>query len=399
MEKSPSSNVSAQRMATDPSVNRYGDRPAYRKKYYKRAPGANRAAQKAVYKRAPRVNARQELAIPVPECTLDYLKALSNPFDTPAGVCLPADVFPLPSQKVKVFSRGTFSVGTTGYGFIALGPTSVSNTAGISFSTSTSVMTSSTLLSAVTAVGTATFSKLPYTFADVETNNLAQARIVACGIRIRYNGTENNRNGTTVAFEEQDHTSILGYSYLTLLQENTAFEMRPQGDGRWDNAVCWSGPCQPRELEFVNDDYPFGPTGANYPIMGILVAGTAGDTYSFEVVEHLEFIGAKVPGKTKSHADPITYSKAIAAAKDVAAVAPLAPQHEATIWDRFVAGVKENIPQIISGGAQLVGGIVARSPNLIASGGGQLLMSAMSQGNQRSYSGQRDETRRLLIGR
>jgi hypothetical protein len=203
-------------LATNPAINTYGKK--YRKTY-KKAPAANRRNVKALQKRVPYATPRGELAVPIPECTRHYLNAICDPWDTPAGVCLPADMFPLPSQKVKVVSRGNFQLGTSGYGFIGLGPCSTSDTPGISYSTSTSVMTPTTLLSAVTNKGTTGFSKLPYTFADVETNNLAQARIVACGIRIRYNGTEDARQGTMVAFEEQDHSALNVYSFSTLQNE------------------------------------------------------------------------------------------------------------------------------------------------------------------------------------
>ena len=53
----------------------------------------------------------------IADCTAHYIKTLMNPFDSPAGACLPADMFPLPSQKIKTFIRGQCILGTTGYGF------------------------------------------------------------------------------------------------------------------------------------------------------------------------------------------------------------------------------------------------------------------------------------------
>lgn len=240
-------------------------------------------------------------------------------------------------------------------------------------------MASNTILASVTGGGSATFSKIPFTNADVATNNLAQCRLVAAGIRIRYAGTEDARQGNIVAFEEQDHSSVMGYSYLTLLQQQNTYECRPRGDGEWDASVTWSGPVQPRELEFLNDIYPYGPSGANYPVMCILVQGAAGASYAFDVVEHLEYIGSKTSGKTKSHSDPNTYAKALQASKEVAANSPLQPSSAPSVFDRFINGVKESLPQLINVGmaaGQMAMGALARNPGMLASGAGQLLISS-----------------------
>lgn len=367
--------MSRKNLATNPAINTYGKKTSKKgyKKTYRKA--YRRPALASTRQRMPRLSAKQELAIPIPDCTRHYLNALCNPWDTPAGVCLPADVFPLPSQKVKVIARGAFALGTGGYGYIALGPSAGSDTNGISFSTAATVMTATTVISSATNPSTAAFTKIPYTAADVETNNLAQCRIVAAGIRIRYNGTEDARQGTMVAYEEQDHTSVSGYSFSTLQNEVNSHISRPRGDGNWDSSVCWSGPTQPRELEFLNDDYPFGPVGANFPIMCIIVQGAPSGAYSYEVVQHLEYIGSKVPGKTASHTDPTTYAKALVASKEIAAVKPLQPSDSPSLWSRFVNGVKEALPTLIGAG-QMVAGVVARNPALIASGASSMVGSS-----------------------
>lgn len=54
-------------------------------------------------------------------CAMDYFKALYNPFDLGINPCIPG-LFPLPSQKFCVRTRGTFQVGSDGYGGIAFWP-------------------------------------------------------------------------------------------------------------------------------------------------------------------------------------------------------------------------------------------------------------------------------------
>jgi hypothetical protein len=56
-------------------------------------------------KKKPVVLAKQELAYRVPECVHHFIHAMADPFEAPAGACLPCDLFPLPSAKYKVFAR------------------------------------------------------------------------------------------------------------------------------------------------------------------------------------------------------------------------------------------------------------------------------------------------------
>jgi len=106
-----------------------------------------------------------------------------DPFDTPAGVCIPCDLFPLPSQKVKTTFRGVGNLGTTGYGWVAVNPTLANDVASIQVTSTASVGGSSTVLSAYTNIGTGMFTMLPYAAADFSGGSV-QGRIVAVGIRV-----------------------------------------------------------------------------------------------------------------------------------------------------------------------------------------------------------------------
>lgn len=370
---------SRRNLATDPAIARQRrPRSGYRRRY-KPVYGGSRIRQRAAY--IPRVDpVKQELAIKVPDCTIDYLDALCNPFETPAGVCLPADIFPMPSQKVKAFSRGTFTLGTSGVGFIIMSPSTASDTSALAFSTATTVMTTGTTIAAATNKGYSTFAKLPYTYADVVTNSEVQCRLVGAGVRVRYVGTENGRNGSCIAYEDADHSSIEEYTWLTMLQENSVKGSRPSGDGSWDASVSYTGPVRPSDLSFVNDDTPAGTTNAS--VMGIMVSGVAGDQYAFEAVVHVEYIGSKVPGKTKTHADAQTYAQALATVKEAAAVSTVVPQDRSSVFESFFKRVGESLPQLIPAGVSLVKGLVTKNPADFAIAGGHIGSLVMGSNEQ-----------------
>lgn len=357
----------------------------YRKAQYSKSRyQAYRAPAKVAPRRRaqPRTNTiSKQLAVKIPECSTHYIQALFDPFSVSAGVCIPADVFPLPSQKVKVFNRGTINLGTTGFGFIGLAPTPWSDLQCITATTSTSVGNAATLFGAYTNLGSGSFSQLPYTNADRLANSV-QARVVASGLRVRYAGTENNRQGLYVALEEQDHADTLaGLSFNTARTTPQAGTMRPSGDGSWDQTVCLSGPMSPQEFEFTTLQYPINnlTTGTAISPLVICMQGGAGDAIEYEAVIHIEYIGSKIPGKTASHADSVSYGKVIQAVKEVSAIKPVAPNVFKEGWNKFTSYLAESLPQIVSTGAQLIGGAITRNPNLLMGGAasaGQMLLTA-----------------------
>jgi len=200
------------RAATSPYKRQYVSKKrtaAYRapaKKYKRTTPRAAYAPKSALSKR---------LEVTIPECSIHYIDSLFDPFDTPAGVCIPCDLFPLPSQKVKTTFRGVGNLGTTGYGWVAVNPTLANDVASIQVTSTASVGGSSTVLSAYTNIGTGMFTMLPYAAADFSGGSV-QGRIVAVGIRVRYSGTELNRSGLYVACEEQDMQTLASRTYNTI---------------------------------------------------------------------------------------------------------------------------------------------------------------------------------------
>jgi len=164
-------------MATESYVRR--TKPYAKKAYSKKTPSAQRYNKYPVtksYVAKPRAPPR--VAMKVSDCAMRYMATMCNPFEAEPGACVPCDLFPLPSQKIRAFTRGTFQLGTTGFGFIQYNPCAGNDAACATFSTSTSVMTSTTALSAVTNTATTLFTSLPYTAAQITTAVSVQSRVV-----------------------------------------------------------------------------------------------------------------------------------------------------------------------------------------------------------------------------
>jgi len=304
---------------------------------------------------APRTNMiSKQLPMKIPACTVDYINALFDPFNTMGGVCIPADQFPLPSQKSKVFLRGSFALGASGVGFIGLAPSPWNNLTSINHTTATSVGTVNTLFTDFTNLGAGiiAFAQLPFNDADRAAKTV-QARVVASGIRIRYSGTELNRQGLYVACEAQDLDDLAStQSFTSLRSQLQAQSKRPSGDGDWDQTVCYSGPVSPQCLEFTGIQYPlnniFGETAQAARPMVIGCTGGNGDVIEYEAVIHVEYVGSKCNGKTPSHSDTNSYGKVAASVKSVAAVGPVQPAKFGAAWGMFTNMLSDAADQIIS---------------------------------------------------
>jgi len=274
------------------------------------------------------------------------------------GACVPCDLFPLPSQKIRAFTRGSFALGTTGCGFIMAAPTSANNAPCLAFTQAASVFsTNDGVTSAVPGGATQFLAGLPYTIAQVSPTGGVQARVVSLGLRIRYAGAEGTRSGTIVAYEDQDHNGLgigsITTNYNSIQLNSSAMVSRPSGDGSWDAVVCSSGPCTPVELEFASPGaYPHAGSqtlnAASYLL--IMVNGGIGDRYDFECFEHIEYIGTNVAAKTPSHADTDQYGKIIQSTKEIANVRPLSPSQGPGLFERFSQKVAESLPKLISMG-------------------------------------------------
>lgn len=308
----------------------------------------------------------QKLVFKVPECAEHYFSAIVNPFDTAAGACIPCDVFPLPSQKTKTTIRGRFQLGTSGVGWITVTPRLSKDEACVYYTTAASVGTSATISSAFTNSGSAQMSQLPYTASAFVANGIA-GRIVAGGLRIKYVSSLMNRNGNVLEYEEPDHQIVTGYSYDTL-SGNPYARVKRVGGEEWDASTQLSGPVTPSEMEFVhNSTAPIGGPLCLY------VSGAASDLYEFEYVQHTEFIGSSVPGKTKSHSDPQTTAKVLEVVKSHTSSGPVSPASQRSLWDEIGGAISDTLPKLVSAGASIATGVISGNGGAILDGAMTLL--------------------------
>jgi len=311
-----------------------------------------------------------------PDCAMHYMGALCNPFDANNGACVPADLFPLPSQKTKTFVRGTFALGTTGYGFISANPLGTNDNAILGCTQATSVGGGATSLAAYTNTVGHFMAQLPFSSADYASGNV-QYRLVAAGIRVKYVGKLLDRNGVVISFEDPDHQNV-NLSSFDQISANPRSELLRVGDRQWDHAVCYSGPVTPSEVEFIGNNYY---TPGQTPMV-ILARGLPGDVYEFEYYQHTEFIGSIAVSKSKSHADGPSFGKALEAVKNATEAKPLKPSLLSTVWDKFKAAMSKSLPQIaeMAGGAAMM---LARNPaggRMIMHGGASLVGKLLNGG-------------------
>jgi len=325
-------------------------------------------------KRKPRTNVKVGpdglgLSYKIPECAEHYLSALVNPYDTPAGVCIPSDLFPLPSSKVKAFCRGRMNLGTSGIGFVTCRAAIVNDQAAVSHTTSASLGTTATVASAFTNVATQWVTMLPYSEAAVINSRVA-GRVVSYGLRLKYIGPLMSRNGVATSYEDPDHISAERFTYDEL-NGNPYSTIRRIGSDDWDAEVNYSGPTHPSDVEFVSDGSPLNP--ASYDKLAIImVSGVAGDVYEYEYYTHIEYIGTQVVNKTKSHADGVTFGKALEAVKAQSAEGSITRDTGPSVWEKFKSFVFNNIPQIVQ-----IGAGIARIAARDVGGGGSMILSGV----------------------
>jgi hypothetical protein len=299
--------------------------------------------------RGPRVknvqgsNGKVQAVFAIPHCAMDYMSALGAPFETPTGVCIPAETFPLPSQKMKAFLKGRMALGTTGFGYITVSPAITATAPVVKTTTASTVLSGAANLISSTNTQFLPVPQIILTEAQRVAGEY-EARIVSYGLRVKYIGKLMDRNGVATSIEEPDHGNLSSQS-IDEINASRYSEIRRIGPDLWDHEVYYSGPVTPSEVEFVSTVNPLGGS-----IAGIVIEGVAGDSYEFEYVQHFEVIGTAAGARTKSHSDPATFGKALEAAKTTATDGPLTSAKIPSLMERFLNGIKSLAPAVISAG-------------------------------------------------
>lgn len=327
------------------------EKAAYKKKM--------QAARKRTGAAKPRVSRQVSRPLKrylqIEDCTQHYILSLVDPY-TSYGACIPSS-FPLASQKVHIFKRGTMVCGTTGFGFVLTGPNMSNDVNCITATQATSVGGASTTLNAYTNLLTVPNSKSPFANADF-TANAVQGRIVSCGLRIRYVGRQDAMNGVVQSLEAPDHQDLNPYTFNSLGGFEQQTRKRPDGDWHY---VQYSGPIAPTDIEFVNTP-AFFASGAGFLCHS--VKGSAGDSYEWELWTNMEFIGTVAVGKTANHVDEQGYGKVLQTVKEVSSKEALAVTQAPGIITKFVNAISAAAPTIYEGAKQIAG-IASLDPSSI----------------------------------
>lgn len=242
-------------------------------------------------------------------CTLEYAESLIDPFKKDLAPCLPYGVA-VRSQKLCVFSQGSLTTGTAGWGGITVYGALVSD--GVA-ATCTNSNYALSVLPTFGAAGTDShsFANSPFTSADLSTNTGVEMRLCSLGVRVRYVGTELNRGGLRFALHHPEHLSVAGMAASDITQFD--FKQIDSQTRDW-TAVVYT-PLRQSDYDFTDNVVGFN---GGAPVLGILcesASTTIPLPFEFQIVAHFEAIGAKARGKTISQSDSSAVLKAISALK------------------------------------------------------------------------------------
>lgn len=326
-------------------------------------------------------------ALKISDCAAKYAVAIVDPWDRFAsGACVPAPPS-RPSYKVRGFTRGILNLsGTSGVGFIALSPALCNDFAQIWYTdsnfTGTAITATMTATPGVNPAGIANlpFSRAQLTTLDANNNAAVQGRIVSAGIAIKYIGTELNRGGRIICYSDPGHGSINGATSASLGSKLEA-EFSTPGPQR---SKCWivANAIDSTELSYADSDtsdpgaeatiklvYPFsqgeplsntaGDLNYGQPIMGAVITGVKGDAYEFEVILHVEYIGAAAQSQlTPNMSDPdglALVQTAIGRSREERVANPTMSLRKAFKKEIVKAAREMSMSSLIRGGATLLG--------------------------------------------
>ena len=253
---------------------------------------------------APAPAARSERFYLSP-CSKTYLKALCDPFSLDAGMACIPDLVDIPSQKIMCKARGTFAAGTQGVGYLVASPLCAvsDSTFGIVYSGTAYAGTTINVNTATAGVSGSDTGQFPYTSAQIA--NLQQ-RTVACGLRVRYLGTELNRSGRMVLGRLPAGSSASGYSMTNLLSNN-AFQSIPVSR-KWSYVTYI--PSDESDYGYTSNAGTINSTDTlgNARLLCMIDGTTASNAFEYEVVYHKEYYSKNqnvqnVPNLSVSHSD------------------------------------------------------------------------------------------------
>lgn len=267
-----------------------------------RAANAAGGQRRSVAKTARRAMAAQD-GLKLAADTSAYMHCLLNPAGSDA--CgMPADGG-IKSLKSKVWAKGSGSTGSTGIGFVQCNPglLGLSDQGALYYTQSAFAGTALSQTVAAGSVANAMTNAL-FSSANLSATTL-QYRTVACGMRLRYTGTELNRAGTVYSIIEPDHRP-LGTANLVTLQSYDQCSNEPFSR-EW-HEVVYTGPIYPDEITYAPSTTYAENQINNIMALFITCPAATALTFDWEVFGHYEYVGPLARGGTGGISDPVGHS-------------------------------------------------------------------------------------------
>lgn len=236
-------------------------------------------------------------------CVVDYAYSLVNPFDSPPS-CVPISPA-LPSLRQKFWTKGTLSTSSSnGIGGITFAPRPVNNGIGTHSIVATEAAYNALVLPASGAAGTVDqYCNSPYPSSNFGIAAGLEWRVVSAGLRVRYIGSELNRQGRVLLLEEPGHLGLANYTVTDMLGLDRS---RSEVVNRSWHTVTWQ-PVKGTEFNYQTD------AGIQNHCLGIMIIGGLDHNYEYEAVVNVELIGQLARGKQNSFAFNETTSRIVAA--------------------------------------------------------------------------------------
>jgi len=300
------------------------------------------------------------------QCSRDYATALIDPWSCKRAPCVP-DTIVLPSYKFGSRMKGIFTVGSNGVGYVAVNAYAVSPTPAGEVQQFSGLATNGAFAGDAyesSALGTdAQYNDGFLTTARIgfQTGKV-QWRLVGCGVKARYMGTEIARSGRVTAYRSTFNSNIAACSNSqTLLQSREA--TASPADRKYHYVTYRPA---------VPDDVAYSDQIINAMNLLIIVdGGQPGQSFEYDAQWWFETIGGQLPSLTMSHSDPVGMAAVVGALPTTQPTN--SPEAElSSFWNKVVSVAKEAfsfIAPVIGGFVNNVGGL----ENVIPALGGMLL--------------------------
>lgn len=267
----------------------------------------NRRLRKKAKRKNNKKTVQSSIVISQPhlsKCSTVYLQALVDTFNVRSLPCIP-DVVTLPSFKWRTMARGNFTTGAAGFGYLLVDPFRLgfnNNAAGknnypIQYTgpAFVGVTTNSADADLFVADSASIFTAADFIGSE------RRFRLVGCGVRIQYSGSDFKNQGSVYLSRSQSNVSYPNGTGINDLTEDLYTQVAPVT--RANKYVFYS----PSSAEFNNySDLQDYYTTNHYSLLIAIGGGdlTTPQSWLYEIVAYYEAIGPNL-ALSASGADPV----------------------------------------------------------------------------------------------